>query len=427
MALRATTRGFAFVSLFVLAACGDGTGFESDSNSSGAITTATNASTSETMTGSETSPATGQPTGTNSGSESDSDATETETETGSETDAESETETSATTVDSDSDDPTKTSESSDSDSSDSDSSDTEPWEPVPCQVETTKSPPTPSNLVFVLDKSGSMTNEVWDHDANVNTPVVSRWQSLYAVVESIVLEFEDRLLFGAKLFPKKTAGAFLATGACEVDPGIDVPVAPNNGQALLLGIPEGDAMVQGGTPMQSGVSEAFDYLLGLPNDLDKAIVLVADGEISCEESFFTVISEASYMWDDHGVGTYVVGIDINEQTQSDLNALADVGGKPSDGEYQFYQTHNQVELQAAFQTIIDDTISCNIKLDPVPDQPELFEVWIDEQKVEEVASCQDAGWMWVGNDYDEIVLCADACQALKSVGEVEGRYYCVPE
>ncbi|MGB1016042.1 MAG: hypothetical protein ACPG4T_18045, partial [Nannocystaceae bacterium] len=79
------------------------------------------------------------------------------------------------------------------------------------------------------------------------------------------------------------------------------------------------------------------------------------------------------------------------------------------------------------QTIIDDTISCNIQLDPIPDQPELFEVWIGEQKVEEVDSCQDAGWMWVGNDFDEIVMCADACQALKSAGEIEGRYYCVPE
>ncbi len=414
----------------VLSGCGEGAGDTgSESDSSGAITTATQGQTTEVTSTGSTSATTGDPTGSETGSDSDSSTTDPATDTELETDA-----TDAT--DATTDDPTETSESDGTDTTNgtsgsqtdgTDSSDTEPWEPVPCQVETTKTPPTPSNLVFVLDKSGSMTNETWDHDENLNTPVITRWSSLYSVVESIVTEFDDTLRFGAKLFPKKDAGAFLATGACEVDPGIDVPVAAGNAQAVLDGIPDSEAVVQGGTPMQTGVSEAFDYLLAIPDEYEKAIVLVADGEISCEENFFVVVSEASYMWMDHGIGTYVVGIDVNEETESDLNALATVGGKPSDGEFAFYQTHNQVELQAAFQTIIDDTISCNIPLDPIPDHPELFEVWIGEQKIDEVASCQLDGWMWAGDDFSEITLCGTACQSLKDVGEVEGRYFCVPE
>ncbi len=411
----------------LFAACGDGMGNMSESDT-GAITTATtghssDGATSVAGTDSSTS-ATTAPSGSETGS--DSDAT-TDPTTGSETDPSD----AATDTEVETDDPTESASDSDETATTqpdtTDSSDTEPWEPEPCQVETASKPPTPSNLVFVLDKSGSMTNETWDHDDDLNTPVVTRWQSLFTVVESIVTQFDGTLRFGAKLFPKKDAGAFLATGACDVDPGVEVPVAAGNGAAVLAGIPEGDAMVQGGTPMQSGVSEAFDYLLDLSDDYDKAIVLVADGEISCEENFFTVVAEASGMWMDHGIGTYVVGIDVNEQTEADLNTLALVGGKPNDGDFAFFQTHNEVELQEAFQTIIDDTISCNVELDPIPDHPELFEVWIGEQEIELVEDCQLDGWMWVGDEYAEIALCGAACTSLKQVGEVEGRYFCVPE
>ena len=50
--------------------------------------------------------------------------------------------------------------------------------PKPCQVKTTPIVPTPSDLLLVLDKSGSMSMEKWDHDDNPNTPTVTRWFSI---------------------------------------------------------------------------------------------------------------------------------------------------------------------------------------------------------------------------------------------------------
>jgi hypothetical protein len=92
-------------------------------------------------------------------------------------------------------------------------------EPTPCQIETTQITPIPPDLLFVLDKSGSMSMEQWDHDDNPQTPNVTRWYSLHGVVKSIVTTFNKTVNFGVKLFPKIDAGSYVDKGACDRRPG----------------------------------------------------------------------------------------------------------------------------------------------------------------------------------------------------------------
>lgn len=303
---------------------------------------------------------------------------------------------------------------------------------VPCQVKTTDVKPVPPTVLFLLDKSGSMGNlpeYLWDHDDMDQTPKVTRWSSLHAVVESMVTKFNKTVDFGVKLYPKIDATPYKATGACDVDPGVEVEAAPLNGAAVLAGIPPADKDVLGGTPMEGGIKEAFNYLTALDPDDQKFILMIADGDISktCEDqNFLEALYYVETAWQDHGIATYVVGIAIDDpNSKTQLTNLADVGGKPNmNGPNPYYSTKNQLELEAAIQSIVDDTLSCTIAVDPEPTQPDLFEVWIDNKQFPLVDDCDGDGWLWT-QPHSEIQLCGDACTQLKKKGKVEARYFCI--
>lgn len=300
-------------------------------------------------------------------------------------------------------------------------------EPVPCQVETTKITPVPPDLLFVLDKSGSMSMEKWDHDKNPQTPTVTRWFSLHGVVKSVVNTFNKTVNFGVKLYPKIDATSYIDTGACIVNPGVEVEIAPMNAAGVLAGIPAADFPVLGGTPMETGLKEAFTYLQALDPGNQRFALLIADGEISktCPgEVIFEALGAVASAYQ-AGIPTYVVGIDVDPSTSDQLAALAEAGGKPNpNGPELFYQTTNQLELQAAIQQIIDDTLSCVIDVNPEPSEPELFEVWLGKDQVPAAADCaKDDGWVWT-KPHAQIELCGAACLQLKKTGLVEARYFC---
>lgn len=300
-------------------------------------------------------------------------------------------------------------------------------EPEPCQIAPTKIFPTPSDVLLVLDKSGSMSMEQWDHDKNPQTPNVTRWKSLHGVVESIVTKFNKTVNFGVKLYPKIDAGSYENVGACVVNPGVEVEIAPMNAAEVLKGIPAADFPVLGGTPMESGLKAAYTYLQALDPNKQRFALMVADGEISktCAGEVYKealgLVKGAFNM----GIPTYVVGIDVDPMVSADLQSLATAGGKSNPNNPQgFYETTSQIELQAALQQIVDDTLSCVIDVDPEPSEPELFEVWIGKNEVAAAADCaKDSGWVWT-KPHAQIELCGQACLDLKKSGEVEARYFC---
>ena len=299
--------------------------------------------------------------------------------------------------------------------------------PEPCQVETTKINPIPPDVLLVLDKSGSMSMQSWDHDANPQTAVVTRWYSLYGVVSSIVTKFDKTVNFGMKLYPFIDAGSYQELGACKVDPGVEVEIAPENAAGVLAMLPGAEIAVLGGTPMESGLKAAFTYLQALDPNKQRFALLVADGEISktCEGEVFNEALGAVKGAYAKGIPTYVVGIDVDPSTSAQLSALAAAGGKPNvDDPDGFYQTASQIELQAALQQIVDDTLSCVIDVMPEPTEPELFEVWIGVDQIDAVTDCKtEDGWVWT-KPHAQVELCGQACLALKKSQQVEARYYC---
>ena len=341
---------------------------------------------------------------------------------------------------------------------------------VPCDVEEADLEPVPFNVVLVLDKSGSMVSNKWDHDADdpdengflddgvtAATPKITRWQSLHAVVDDILTGYESKINFGATLFP--AINAYFNAGnnqtSCLMANNLEVAVQSNAKGAVLSAIPTADATnLEGGTPAAAGLQAALSHLQTLPIENPQAIFFVTDGAANCngdagtfneffetyDDDLHTVVADA---WSSKSIPTYVIGIDIKDAMTSSaqdgspdninpfskLNELANQGGTPKGGAEDFYSANNQIELEVALQSIAAAAVSCTVPLEEAPSFPDLLEVYVADQAVPHVANCaSEDGWVYtnVSGPFDSIELCGSWCAELKEAGELRAEYYCDP-
>jgi hypothetical protein len=317
----------------------------------------------------------------------------------------------------------------------------------------------PPNVVLVLDKSGSMLIE-WDADADPFTPDITRWNSLYSVVDFVVVNFDNDINFGANLFPAADATNTLGAGACGVENVPEVPVAANNALPVLMGIPPADTMdIHGATPATAGIEAALAHLVTLDPDVGRFMILVTDGAANCgseadtsmcpgigcglmEEYDARLAQVVGDALTQDGVPTFVVGIDILDEllgvgddgqpeanTFEELNLVAISGGKPRPGDEKFFNAQNEAELMDALSEIAGQVVSCIVPLESEPTHPDFVDVEIGGNTIGRVQDCAtEDGWTWVNPDgpYDAIELCGTACELLADIGNVDITFGCPP-
>jgi hypothetical protein len=306
--------------------------------------------------------------------------------------------------------------------------------------------PTPPNVMLVLDKSRSMSN-LWDHDNDASTPDISRWNSLYNVVESLTAEFDGRIAFGAQLFPSADAYLDEPTNAfsCLVDAAPEVDVGMGTQAAILAAMPPaGDFSISGGTPTVAGLDAALSHLMTLPPESPRAILLLTDGAANCSDdelpgdTLFVYDGETPAVveaaWQNDAIPTYVVGINILDEMGTKpavnpyeaLTAVADAGGVAASGADHFYNSFNEIELIDALD-VVANQIECTISLQDAPDFPDEVAVEVDGQPWGAVGDCdaQD-GWTYTTavGPFNAIRLCGAACESLQGGGTVEVDYMC---
>ncbi len=324
----------------------------------------------------------------------------------------------------------------------------------------------PPNVVLVLDKSGSMVQNSWDADADPETGEETRWRSLHDVVTFVVGTFETEINFGAVLFPSTGAINQLGDGACVVNEDPEVPVESTNAEGVLDGIPPADAgtpgnpPINGATPATAGIQTALEHLKSLDETVDRFMILITDGAANCGadaeltecpglgcglmetyDGNLPIVVGDAFMVDD--IPTFVIGIDILDDlvggepddgqvaanTFTELNAVAEAGGRAREGDEKFFNATNEIELQDALSEIAGQVVSCTIPLNPEPTAPAFVEIEIGGTEIPMVQDCEtEDGWVYVNPEgpFDAIELCNAACDSLAETGELDATYGCPP-
>lgn len=317
-------------------------------------------------------------------------------------------------------------------------------EPPTCETTTAITATEPPNVVLVLDKSRSMVLNSWDDDGDAQTPDVTRWYSLHGTVDAIAGQYEAGMHLGLTLFPSNDATSELDE-ACLVNGEPEVGVGLDNAAAVLAAIPDADSMeLYGATPAAAGISTALAHLEALDDGRPAAMILVTDGAANCDPELGNPHTFAEYdenlplvvedAWERAGIPTYVVGIDIVEDSQypftnprEKLDEVAHLGGVPQDGEVGFFDASNAQGLMTALDAIAS-SVSCGVELGKAPSGPDQLVVTVAGETLEQLASCDEGeGWIYTSEDLTHIELCNASCDAMLETGEIEAEFLCPPQ
>lgn len=286
---------------------------------------------------------------------------------------------------------------------------------------------TGAKVLLVLDKSGTMfADELsWDHDADPNTPEIHRWESLHAVVQFLVDQFDDEFSLGALMFPSIDSG-------CQVNHSPEIPIAANNGTALMNELPAADAYYDAYhlTPLPTALEYALDYMRSFDEEDTRAIILVSDGVPSptCEGGLSEATNTAREAWNEYGIPVYVVGVAIEEEYAQEYGLLAAAGGRPAP-DTSFYDTQDELQLQDAIEEITNDIPDCRVKLETEPTYPDQLSIEVAGETVPALSSCgSEAGWIYADEDHRVIEFCGVSCDALEAgENDVVAIYGCENE
>jgi len=296
----------------------------------------------------------------------------------------------------------------------------------------------PPNLYFVVDRSGSMTDPLPGNGQ-------SKYENARIAISVMLRAVGHRVRYAAAVYP-----ALSGEDSCAPSTDLLFPLSAGdspkyaamgkNGPVLegllkVLGITQPS---RGGTPTAAslralepkilgrGATKTYLVLMtdGAPNcnsalrcGVDACIPNIehqaADG-VTCNDSFncctpqiggqcvdadATEAAVADYA--KAGVDTFVVGMPGSEAYRSMLNRLASAGNTARPGNTGYYAVSDTDELDVALRAIgAKVAISCDLPLSETPEDPELVNVYFDDQVV---PKSDDDGWRYDGEDKIQFV------------------------
>jgi hypothetical protein len=288
----------------------------------------------------------------------------------------------------------------------------------------------PADLLLVLDRSGSMRQDVNGvgpggtggggrrRGGMTPTPTTmgpAKWDQVVAAVDPVVMATQDKVNWGLKLFP--------LGDTCGVPDGATVPVGPANYNAVLNAIMmNGPGTDMGGTPTRVAIEKATAFMKGRQSGNSPYLVLATDGLPNCLGGFggggnandatgaVQAIAAAAMA----GIPTFVVGIATTMSDANDtLNAMAVQGGRArNDPAVKYYPVASKDELVSVLQSITSQIASCTFPLTTPPPIPDNVAVQLDGTSVPRDMS-QANGWNY-SPDNHSVVLFGAPCDGLKA-------------
>jgi hypothetical protein len=122
---------------------------------------------------------------------------------------------------------------------------TEPSENLNCGNQQVNLDPRAAELVLVLDRSGSMLENLRDRGSG---RFVQKWAEVVSALDAVVDTTDSGVAWGLQLYPMPDG--------CAVDDHLTVPLATHNHAAVLAGIHDNRGWTHRATPTQMAVRRA---------------------------------------------------------------------------------------------------------------------------------------------------------------------------
>jgi hypothetical protein len=242
-----------------------------------------------------------------------------------------------------------------------------------CVVTTPKTMMLPPDVLIVLDRSGSMNDQIDGTACNGGCGANSKWTQMTNALEAFIPTVEQNVNWGLKLFASPSAGSCIVSGAAEVAP------KANNASAIMTAI--GKTSAGSSTPTTAAEMAAAAYLKGLADGFPKFILLATDGIPTCGSSQCApgvntgggtmtcddanAIAAVKNVHDAMSIPTFVIGIGTSTGGgDATLTAMAQAGGYPRAGSPSYYPVQSATELTTAFKAITGMVQSCLFTIDP---------------------------------------------------------------
>jgi len=264
---------------------------------------------------------------------------------------------------------------------------------------------TPAEVLFVVDRSGSMSGLTSDR--------ITRWQSLTNAVRAVLPSLESSLSMGVMIFP--------VGNSCGVASSPQVPITTPSANVIANHLA---ANSPGGlTPTTQTLDAAVVYFSNTRSTRRRFVVLATDGAPNCGLSVTDVVRRLGTLRG-MGIETFVLGIPGQDSSlRTPLNQMAVAGGRPRSGSVQFYEANNTAQLESALRAITASAASCTYQLSSTPSDPSRVTVYFDSTTV---ARSTSNGWGFTDTAYRELRFYGNACTQLQTgqVRSISATFNC---
>jgi hypothetical protein len=284
----------------------------------------------------------------------------------------------------------------------------EPTETMNCGQQRIELAPQPADLVLVLDRSGSMLQNLRDRQSG---RFVQKWAEVVGALDAVIDSTEGGVAWGLKLYPHGDT--------CAVPEGLTVPVALANHAAIVAAMRSSPALEgSGSTPAQDALRKAGMALRNRQSAGSKYLLLATDGLATCRpgggaadgdrDGVLAAVDELRAS----GIPVFVLGIAIEgSEAHASLNEIALRGGRARADATRYYRVGSRVDLLAALEAITGQIYACTLRLDQAPPVPDNITIELDGRRLWRDPEHRD-GWDY-GDDTRSVLLFGPACAQLE--------------